>query len=251
MRFSIITATYNSEKTLERTIKSILNQGFNDCEYIIIDGYSKDGTIAIIKKYINIFESKNISFKWISEPDSGIYDAWNKGLKIASGEWISFLGSDDYYLNDALKAYEKKISAINSSKTDLIYSKVNVVKGSEIVKTIDGTWKWKIFKKYMNIAHVGAFHNSSYFKKYGAFNISYKIAGDYELLLRAKSNLKTSKLDYLTANMEAGGVSNNMIHKVFKETFRAKKETGNLNFVQCSYDYIIAYIKYIIRKNLI
>lgn len=248
MTFSIITATFNSEKTLERTIKSVLNQNCTDFEYIIIDGDSKDQTVEIIKKYVDVFESKNITFKWISEPDTGIYDAWNKGLKLANGKWISFLGSDDYYLENALKAYKNELINIKSSNIDIIYSNVNVIKGDIFIKTINGVWFWKVFKQYMNIAHVGAFHNSKFFNKYGVFNSSYRIAGDYELLLRAKSELKTIKLNMVTANMEDGGISNNLINESFKETFRAKTQTAKISAVQCSLDYIIAYIKYLIRK---
>lgn len=252
MLLSIITATFNSEKTIVKTLNSILRQnGINELfelEYIIVDGASKDNTINIIKSYETTFIEKGVVFKWISEKDSGIYDAWNKGIKLSSGKWISFLGSDDYYCDGAIEAYYRTIQYNNTIDYDLVYSNVNLVKGDKLIKTINGAWSWKQFKRYMNIAHVGSFHNKKYFKKYGLFDTSYKIAGDYELLLRARQNLRALKLNEQTVIMSDGGISNHQINRVFKETFRAKNKTAGLNKIICSFDYSIAHIKYILRK---
>ena len=100
--FSIVTASYNSEKTISDTINSVLNLDFQDFEYIIIDGNSSDDTLEIIQSAVHKFEAKGVSYKFISEKDKGIYDAWNKGIKISEGKWISFLGSDDSYLSNKL-----------------------------------------------------------------------------------------------------------------------------------------------------
>jgi len=221
---SIITATYNSEATLERTILSVLNQGVSNYEYILVDGSSSDKTISIIKKYEQIFKEKSIAFKWISEPDTGIYNAWNKGLKLASGQWISFLGSDDFYLENALEKYTEIIQE-NKDK-DLIYSQVNLIKNNKIIYTFKDKWIWKKFKKQMKIAHVGAFHNALYFKKYGLFDEQYKIVGDYEMLLRAQANLQTAYLPIITVNMNDGGVSNDNIYAAFREASQAKINTA-------------------------
>lgn len=248
MRMTVITASFNSEKTIKATIESVLFQNQENFEYIIIDGNSKDSTVNIIKSYESQFNQKNIAFKWISENDKGIYDAWNKGVNLSSGEWISFLGSDDYYLKNALDLYSKAIS--KNKNLDLIYSSVKLVKGDKVIKIINGTWSWKKFKRYMNIAHVGAFHNKEYFKEYGLFDTSYKIAGDYEFLLRAKENLKALKINELTAIMNDGGLSNNQINKVLKETLRAKNKTAGLSKIVCYYDYSVAFIKYILRRMI-
>ena len=90
---SIIIATYNSEKTLRRALDSVLNQTYQDWECIVVDGASKDNTIEIVKEYV----SKDTRFRYVSEPDHGIYDAFNKGWKMAKGEWVMYLGSDDRY----------------------------------------------------------------------------------------------------------------------------------------------------------
>jgi glycosyltransferase involved in cell wall biosynthesis len=250
MKFSVITATFNSEKTLAKTFNSILNQTYKNIEYIVVDGQSKDQTIDIIKSFEKEFQSNGISFKWISEKDNGVYEAWNKGLQLSSGAWVSFLGSDDIYFDYAIEAYDKFINSQNE-EVDLVYSNNNVVNDDgKLLRKINGEWSWKIFKRKMNIAHVGSFHNSNYFKKHGNFNADYKIAGDYELLLRAKEKLKTAKLDSTTVLMGNGGISNKHIFKVFGESVKAKHEIGQINIFLCYYDFIKEYLIFIIKKIL-
>jgi len=215
---TVIIATFNSEKTLARTLDSILAQQISNFECVVIDGASKDQTTDIIESYEIKFEHRGVSFKWISEPDTGIYDAWNKGLNIATGEWISFLGSDDIYLEDALQSYQRAIRNIPSDKiVHLVYSNVDYVEDSIKILDLNGVWSWNKFKRYMCIAHVGSFHNKIFFATYGHFDPTYKICGDYELLLRPKENLKTLKLEKTTALMEAGGISNHLEVRLSKK----------------------------------
>ncbi|MCT7487108.1 glycosyltransferase [Aliarcobacter cryaerophilus] len=241
---SIVTAVYNGEKYLEQTIQSVLNQTYKNIEYIIIDGGSTDGTIDIIKRH----EDK-ITY-WISEKDNGIYDAWNKGIRVSKGDWIGFLGADDFYLNDAIENY---VNMILSAEFDLMYiSGKNILcdDSSKIIKTFGKKWNWTDFRVYMNVAHVGSLHNKKLYSKYGMYDLSFKICGDYELLLRAKENLKAGFLDKETCYMRNGGVSN-LSNKVFQETFKAKKLN---NSRKCNalyyYDMYIAIIKYKLRRLL-
>jgi glycosyltransferase involved in cell wall biosynthesis len=247
---SVITASYNSEKTISNTLDSLINQTNKNFEFILIDGNSKDSTLKIVKQYEQAFHQKGINFKWISEQDSGIYAAWNKGLKMVKGEWVSFLGSDDILMPTAIDDYSNLIQNQSSKPIDLIHSKVEVVKNNKVIKVIDGLWSWKIFKNHMNIAHVGALHNMKYFNTYGVFDESYKITGDYELLLRAKDQLKCLYLDKVTAQMAYGGISTTNERKVFLETLRAKRETAQVNALICWFDFYIALFKFKI-KNVI
>jgi glycosyltransferase involved in cell wall biosynthesis len=246
--FSIITVCYNSEKTIERTIRSVLNQTSSNFEYIIVDGNSTDKTLEIIELYKEKFTEKAITYNWISEPDRGIYNAFNKGVKLSNGNWVSFLGSDDYYIDDALELYSKTILSLKNN-VDFVYSNVNILNNHDkIINKVNGIWSWTKFKRYMNIAHVGAFHNKEYFNKYGYFNEAYKIAGDYELLLRAKSILKTVKIEQVTVKMADGGVSNKYVNLAFKETLTAKNKTGKVSFLVCLLDYSIAMLKFQTKK---
>lgn len=224
---SIVTACLNSEDTIKDTIESVLNQTCIDFEYCIIDGKSSDGTIDIIKRFEYKFKKKGILLKWISEKDLGIYDAWNKGIKMANGHWICFLGSDDKLYMNAMKSYEKVI--VNNKNLEYISSKVKLVKNNKVIKILSGKWKWKIFKRYMNVAHVGSLHTRTYFNKYGLYNTDFKIAGDYEMLLRSKENLKYYFLNEVTAEMDANGISNNQVYKALLETKYAKINTADSN----------------------
>ena len=243
MLLSVVTVSYNSEKTIFNTIESLLNQTNTDFEYIVIDGGSKDNTVTIIKSFEKKFIDKQISFKWISEKDTGIYNAFNKGIKLSKGKWISFLGSDDIYLKNAVDIYTKHLIDM-PQKIDFFHSNVKVEKG----KKYEGIWTWKSFKRKMSIAHVGGFHNLKYFDKYGFFNENYEIAGDYELLLRAKENLKVSWINKTTVIMGANGISNNQIKKVYLETTKAKIETAKINQIQAKRDYLIWMFKYQLKK---
>jgi glycosyltransferase involved in cell wall biosynthesis len=248
MTFTVITVSYNGGKTIKKAIESVLNQTYSNFEYVIIDGNSNDNTLSIIKSFEPLFKEKGISYKWISEKDSGIYDAWNKGVNLATGKWISFLGSDDYYIKNALEAYYETISNNKNVDYDFVHSNVKLVNGEKVVKIYNRTWSWKQFKRNMSIPHVGGFHNSKYFETYGLFDASYKVAGDYEMLLRAKQNLKVLKVGQQLVIMSAGGVSNSQIKKVFKETYKAKNKTAGVHKLVCLCDYVMAFVKYIIKK---
>lgn len=241
--FSIITATYNSEKTLERTIKSILNQTFKDFEYIIIDGKSTDSTLSIIKKYEEVFKQNNISFSYITEKDNGIYDAWNKGIKISRGEWISFLGSDDYYLNNALETYYNHID----NKYNYLHSKVKIVNEAEkVIKTIGIPLSKKNFFRYMEIAHVGSFHHKSLFEK-ELFSLKFKASSDYYFFIKNIENINALFIDSITAIMQFGGISTN-INLSLKESLKVKLISKRRNKWLCYLDYILAYFKYYFSK---
>lgn len=221
--FSIIIATYNSERTLQRTLDSIISSDFKDYEIIIVDGLSSDATLDIIRK--NNSYIANV----ISERDSGIYDAWNKGVQVSNGDWIMFVGSDDLLYSDALKNYYE---FVQSSKIEYEYisSRVELINiNQKVLRVIGKPWNWQIFKKYMCVAHVGSIHHHSLYKKYGLYDMSYKITGDYEFLLRAKDTLIAGFFDIVTAQMQIGGVS--LSSKVFKETFRAKIQTAKRNVI--------------------
>jgi glycosyltransferase involved in cell wall biosynthesis len=245
---SVITVCYNSDKTIERTLYSILNQTYTNFEYIIIDGGSSDSTIKIIKSFEDKFKERGIVFSWISEKDTGIYNAFNKGIHLSNTQWVSFVGSDDCYTENALELYSSVIFK-TEKKVDLIYSNIDIVDDQgKSIKEINAIWTWFKFKRYMYIAHVGAFHNKNYFSKYGFFNESFKICGDYELLLRARNHLKTIKIEKLTVKMASGGVSNTQINLAFKETFRAKNKTARIGVFTCFLDYTIALFKYHTKK---
>ena len=218
IKVSIITAVFNARTHLRECISSVLDQNYDNIEYIIIDGGSTDGSVNIIKE----FDSK-LTY-WVSESDRGIYDAWNKGLAKSSGDWIAFIGADDVLLPNAVETYVKHICNHNlQEQLEFVSSKIQLVEEDlSFIKLVGEEWKWDLFKKRMNTWHVGMFHSKKLFKKYGLFDSSYKISGDYELLLRPKDQLITSFIEHTTVMMRVGGISDVNLIKASEETYRAK-----------------------------
>lgn len=199
MIFSVITVCLNSEETIEKTIKSVLNQQGVDIEYIIVDGGSTDKTVEIIKKY----ESK-IAY-WCSEPDGGIYEAMNKGISIATGDVISFINSNDWYADDALSCVQHKMS---ESNFELVCGKVARVKNGMIVSTSIKPKEETDIYYMMTYLHPGIFACRTVFLEYGGFDLQYRINADYDWLLRVYSKgVRIAYIDTLVAYFSLGGVS--------------------------------------------
>lgn len=203
---SIIVAVYNRAEVLQRCINSVTSQGYPHKELIIIDGGSTDGTVDILKS-----NSEKISY-WESQPDRGIYHAFNKGLNYAKGDWIYFLGSDDYFWsNQALSLVAQQLTDIDQNFL-LAYGKVALVsKNSEFLEFVNQPWynTKKNFFQACCICHQGVFHHRNLFIKHGLFDESFRLAGDYELLLRElKSENPYFLSDIVIAAMQMGGVSN-------------------------------------------
>ncbi len=224
---TVVTAVYNGERYIEQAIRSVLGQTYSNIEYIIIDGGSVDGTVDILKKY-----DDQIDY-WVSEPDSGIFDAWNKALSICGGAWVAFLGCDDYYWNQDVikKSVETLIDCRDTAY--FVYGKMAQIVDEEVLE-IFGT-DWSVlrhdFLKLMNLPHPGAFHNVMLFEEYGYFNDEFKIAGDYELLLRAlKNNAMGARFmpDVFLVAMRDGGISGSLSNRktMVLETKRAREING-------------------------
>ncbi|AEF99618.1 glycosyltransferase family 2 protein [Methylomonas methanica] len=211
---SLITVVFNGENFLEKAIQSVFSQNYDNLEYLVIDGGSTDGTLGIIKKYDDKLDY------WITEPDTGIYDAWNKGLHFATGEWVSFLGADDLIMPNA---FSEMLSFAEQStdQLDFICGRVEMYDGKTLLRTIGRPWDWNRFKRYMCVAHTGALHRRSYFQSYGLFDTSFRISGDYELLLRSGKALKAGFVNSVVARMQVGGQSNGN-SAVFDEALRVR-----------------------------
>jgi len=215
---SLITATFNSEKVLSYNLKSVKKQSFKNFEHLVIDGKSTDKTISLAKSFDHVS-------KIISEPDKGIYDAINKGIKNSTGEIIGFLNSDDtFYDENSLQyiysAFDDNIDCVFG---DLIYTDIN--------ENIKRVWKGSVFKKgafkkgWMP-AHPTFYCKRSVYEKLGLYDDSFKIAGDFELMLRflEKHNIRSKYIPKTLVNMKVGGASNNGLKSkldIVKEEFRA------------------------------
>jgi glycosyltransferase involved in cell wall biosynthesis len=226
---TIVTVCYNSEKTIKDTIESVLNQTYTNIEYILVDGASKDSTVDIIKSYEEKFKEKGIIYKWISEPDKGIYDAMNKGIDMATGELIGIINSDDWYEVDAVE---------NVLKVFFENSEVGIIHGNINRFTFDREFiaKRKPFKKDLNykkmwkgmiLNHPTCFVKQEIYERLGKFDTSFKITADYDFLLRClKNNVNFKYIDTILANMREGGISDKYIKLSKEEANKALLKNG-------------------------
>ncbi|MCL2844708.1 MAG: glycosyltransferase [Chitinivibrionia bacterium] len=223
-KISIITPVFNGAKTISDTLASVSMQSYKNIEHIIVDGLSTDKTIDIVKKY----ENKNM--KIISEPDSGVYDALNKGVKLASGDIIGILHSDDLYADkDVVSKISEHFSDIS---TDGVYTDLVYVQKKDTNK-IFRHWEScdfcpDLLKKGWMPPHPTVFLRKSIYEKLGDFDTSYKIAADYDFMLRIFStgaNLKY--LHFISYKMRAGGMTNRSISNIIcksRENLRTFKK---------------------------
>lgn len=229
MKISIIIATWNAAKTLRTCLDSIVPQLTDEVELILVDGGSKDETNEIIDSY-----GEKVSVH-ISEPDKGIYDAWNKGVKAAKGDWVMFIGADDCLSQDAIDNYLKYIKNVPID-TDFISSKINYV--DDKGKTLDITgklWNYNRCRINMDVTHVASLTNKNYFNRVGVFNTKYKIVGDYELLMRGSKGMKAEFMDKVVATMAIGGAS--FSTKGLKEQFKVKRKVAHMPWILCAMIY--------------
>jgi glycosyltransferase involved in cell wall biosynthesis len=215
MKVSIVTVTLNNAEYTEDCIKSVISQDYKDIEYIIIDGGSRDGTIEIIKRY----EDKIA--KWISEPDQGIYDAMNKGIRMASGEVVGILNSDDMYYNPSVL---KKVKTImDNPTTDACYGDLIYVERNNI-NSVVRYWKSSqyentLLKKGWILPHPTFFVRKNIYEKYGVFDLTYPLAADYELIVRflSKFKIRAKYIPEIMIKMRSGGVTNKSLINICKQ----------------------------------
>lgn len=238
---SIVTATYNAGKTLETCINSILKQKADDVEFVIIDGASTDNTINIVEKY-----KSNIDV-FISEPDNGVYDAWNKALKLCKGEWIVFLGADDYYADDSLNKYRDFIKSHNVDNVDIIVARGVLIndKGKPIMN-IGQPYNWETFRKNSFLAHGATLHNRKLFQEIGTFDTRFDISADYELLLRKRLN--SLFLDEAILYMMNTGISGST--RCLYQAFEIKRYRKSCSYFYSTFYLIKGLIGFYLKKIL-
>lgn len=254
--FSIIIPTYNSTQTLQTCLNSIIVQSFQNFEIIIIDGYSTDSTLEIIKINASLLTSQ---FKWCSEMDKGIYDAMNKGIKKATGKWLYFLGSDDI-LNNSLVL--QKVFDINKSKHNVVYGNVKIVGDTTWASNGDIYDKCfdllKLLQK--NICHQAIFYNKECFTDNASiYNVEYKLCADWDLNFRFWAIKPFLFIDIMVADFYSGGTTTKTnIDESFSRDFNKNlnhyfsiKNVSNYFVVQKYFFLRIKYLKIQSFKNLV
>lgn len=212
---SIIIATYNAASTIRRCLTSIVSQKTPAVEILLIDGGSDDDTMTIVRSF-----GEAIDYT-ISEKDYGIYDAWNKGVRQATGQWLQFIGADDILLDGAILAQLDWLQANDTSDVDIITSKALMTNGmGKVIKDLSAPYCYESFIYRMDFAHGTTLHNRRLFEEQGLFDTRFRICGDYELLLRRP--LKSAFIDAYVLQISYGGVSTTLAAR--KEPFYARKK---------------------------
>jgi glycosyltransferase len=227
MKISVVTSVYNNAETIAEAIESVLSQSYDDIEYIVVDGASTDGTVEAIKKY----EGQISTF--VSEPDKGIYDGLNKGVSLATGDVVGFLHSDDLFEDETVVA--KIAEAFQESKADSIYGDLTYVSKEDTSRVVR-FWKSGVFtmnklKRGWMPPHPTFYVKREVYEKYGAFDTRFKIAADYDSILRflGKEKISTHYIPEVLIKMRVGGASNKSIKNLIqksKEDLRAMKNNG-------------------------
>ena len=222
MKISLITVTYNSSKTLSATLSSVLFQTYSDIEYIVVDGLSEDNTVSIIEEYSHLFAGR---LRFLSEPDKGIYDAMNKGIQMATGDIIGILNSDDLLMDDDVL---KDIALAFDDKTDAICGNLYFVDVNDVNHVVR-IWKgspYRSFTKGWHPAHPTFYaRRHQVYEKYGAFDITFDVSADFELMLRLieKYHICIKYVDRYMVKMRVGGESTGSIQNIIK---------GNKNIIK-------------------
>ena len=237
-KVSIIIATFNSQKTLRNALDSVLHQTYQDWECIIVDGASRDGTINIVKEFVQ----RDSRFRYVSEPDNGVYDAFNKGWKMAKGEWIHYLGDDDVLMKNGIEDLMKHEDA-----------SIDVLNGHCYVKKLNGAIK-PCYSHGMKGCHQGKLMRRSILERYDGFDTSYRILADSDLMNRLSNDGISLKIvNTFVAIFSMGGLSQNLkgINIRFRERKKIYKRYGiKALIIDAYYTTIREYISIIYRKIL-
>lgn len=255
MKISIITVTFNRAHIIRDAIEGVLRQSYKNYEYIIVDGKSKDNTVELLKEYEEKFHRLSAdsngykpTYRWISEPDKGLYDAINKGFKMATGDVVGIINSDDYFHRDdtfdiIAKAFEDKtVKAIYADNVDVDID--HPEKGGTLY--YGGFFKPWMYRLGMMPSHPTFYAKKELFEKYGYYKLGYKIAADYELMLRFfyVNKQKAVYVPKAIMTFRTGGVSTQWKNKIIlnEETIKACRENGlwsNMALVCCKYPFKI------------
>ena len=224
-RITVIIATFNCASLLPRAIASFLEQDYEDKELLIVDGGSTDGTLDVIRAH-----APNIAW-WVSEPDKGIYDAWNKAIPHASGQWIIFLGSDDTFWDaHSLRDAAPSLAAAPAN-VGFAYGRAAMTEPSgDLLRLVGGDWRItaRRMMHLMAIPHTAAFQRRSAFMSAGLFDPSFTIAGDYELLLRwmILHEIQGAFIQQVVSRMQVGGIADKQLASGLREMILARRMVG-------------------------
>ena len=237
-KISILMATWNCSPLLATFFRSLEEQCVRDWELLILDNCSSDALPQLVRQYQVAHPDHLIRFT--SQIDTGIYDAWNRGIKLATGTYLSFIGADDTFRDSESL---RQLLDLTSSSADLITCRNSYYSSDgRFLRDWGSAWRWRRMRESMNIAHPGMLIRRDLFDRFGLFDSSFKICGDYEWFLRLPSTVSSIHSPTPILKVLQGGVSHTKIGAVYAETYRAQKR--HLNFVCSASCWLLNWLKY-------
>jgi glycosyltransferase involved in cell wall biosynthesis len=239
VKISLVTPCFNSEKTIRDTLESVEKQNYSNLEHIIVDGMSTDETLNIVNEYKNRVP---YAVKVVSEKDNGIYDAMNKGIRMATGELVAIINSDDWYEPDAI---EKILSVYQHQKYEIVYGMVRLFQ-DEKIKEIQ-YFSHEFMLQHM-ICHPSCFITRAVYEDFGGFDLKYRSSSDYDWMLKRYSEGKTTftTIYEIIANMRVGGMSSSNLG--YRETLKLQLEYKQIPYSYYLFYTIKSYVGDVIRK---
>ena len=241
-KISILMATWNCSSLLATFFRSLEEQSPGDWELLILDNCSSDGLPQLVRQYQETHPTHLIRFS--SQTDSGIYEAWNRGIKLAEGDYLCFIGADDRFVSSESL---QQLLDLTSSSAELITCRNSYYSSDgRFLRDWGSAWKWRRMRESMNIAHPGMLVRRDMFDRFGLFDPSFKICGDYEWFLRLSPAVRAIHVPNPVLNIVQAGVSHTKIGAVYAETFRA--QTRHLNYLWSATCWILNWLKYSRRR---
>jgi glycosyltransferase involved in cell wall biosynthesis len=230
MKITIITAVYNAAQTLADAMDSVLRQTYADIEYVVVDGGSKDGSVDVVRSYEPRFGGR---MKWISEPDHGIYDAMNKGIRMATGDVVGILNSDDYFTADDV--VEQVAQTLADTQLDAVYGDIHFIRAGQPDRCVRYYSSARFHPRWLRFgfmpAHPSFYCRREVFERAGLYKTDYKIGSDYEMMVRLfrRYHIRTRYIPADFVTMRTGGASTRNVHsrlQLIQDDVRACRDNG-------------------------
>ena len=236
---SILMATWNCAPQLACFLDSLALQTWVDWELLLLDNASSDGTAELVERFrAGLSDPKRLV--WSSQPDRGIYDAWNRGLSLARGRYLSFIGADDLFVEDESLG---KIAALTAGNADLITAQnAYYAPNGRFLRCWGSPWHWRRMRQSMTIAHPGMLVRRDWFERLGVFDVGFRICGDYEWFLRLPPGLRTVHSSDAILKVVQSGISHTRIQQVYAETFAAQRH--HLGAPYSAMCWVLNWVKY-------
>jgi glycosyltransferase involved in cell wall biosynthesis len=230
MKITIITAVYNAAQTLADAMDSVLRQTYADIEYVVVDGGSKDGSVDVVRSYEPRFGGR---MKWVSEPDHGIYDAMNKGIRMATGDVVGILNSDDYFTADDV--VEQVAQTLADTQLDAVYGDIHFIRAGQPDRCVRYYSSARFHPRWLRFgfmpAHPSFYCRREVFERAGLYKTDYKIGSDYEMMVRLfhRYRIRTRYIPADFVTMRTGGASTRNVHsrlQLIQDDVRACRDNG-------------------------